>query len=30
MREYQTTKEECKKLIKGVCEGCGGFYSLYK
>jgi hypothetical protein len=21
---YVTTKEECEKNIKGVCEGCGG------
>lgn len=21
---YQTTKEECLKLIEGVCEGCAG------
>ncbi len=23
MSKYQITKEECKKQIKGVCEGCG-------
>jgi len=23
-RKYQTTKAECQKTIKGVCEGCGG------
>lgn len=22
--QYITTKEECEKNIKGVCEGCGG------
>ena len=24
MKEYVTTREECAKTIKGVCEGCGG------
>jgi hypothetical protein len=22
--KYKTTKEECERNIKGVCEGCGG------
>ena len=22
-KEYQITKEQCQKLIHGVCEGCG-------
>jgi len=25
--EYVTTKEDCEKNIKGVCEGCGGALS---
>ena len=24
MKKYVTTKKECLKKIKGVCEGCGG------
>ena len=24
MKKYVTSKEECSKRIKGVCEGCGG------
>lgn len=30
MSEYVTSKEDCEKSIKGVCEGCGGKLSAFE